>query len=332
MAENKNHMPDQVLEEELAFDDKLEKAVRKARQRSLFKTIFVSLLAAVAVFLGVYIANDQIIAEKNLDALNSAELFEKISGPNVHVGTSFGFTGIADGYVEMQTYKLLKGVPVAWENRRLDTDLFGDPSKYYQEYSSISTMNPHTKEVNLYHYQSLKKQIEFYHPQIHYTKLKNELPLASNIDPHKYVEMSLSFDRDYSLEEVRQMLPSDVELSWLWVDTYEKKELHVKKDAPSDLNIAVYGFDAQERDGRKQDENDFIRALEDNRNFKDGYTPYQKEAERIYHILSHGKSRVEKNDIRIIGAVVVGTPAQLQKLKGQKYVRGAVIGVTADPY
>ena len=70
-----------------------------------------------------------------------------------------------------------------------------------------------------------QREMMFYIPEINYNeKILNDLPSLSEMDPGKLVEMGISFDKSYSLEEVKSMLPEGLKQVWYWVDTYNNKD------------------------------------------------------------------------------------------------------------
>ena len=43
------------------------------------------------------------------------------------------------------------------------------------------------------------------------------------------MEIALSFDQAYSMDEVRDMLPNDITLSWYWIDDLNDEEKEESK-------------------------------------------------------------------------------------------------------
>lgn len=42
------------------------------------------------------------------------------------------------------------------------------------------------------------------------------------------------------------------------------------------------------------------------------------------------KGTIDKSDVKMIGAVVTGTPEQLESLQGQAYIKGSIFGVISN--
>ena len=79
--------------------------------------------------------------------------------------------------------------------------------------------------------------MEFYHPSIKYEGYINDLKNLDEIGNNKVMEISLSFDKTYRLEEIRNMISSDVTLNWYWVDTFTENDKELSRKS------AFYEYD-----------------------------------------------------------------------------------------
>ncbi len=72
----------------------------------------------------------------------------------------------------------------------------------------------------------------------------------------------------------------------------------------------------------------FIRNIELLRKSKN----FEWETNQVYQALVGGENgNLEKSDVKITGgAVVTGTPEQLQSLQGQTYIKGSIFGVISN--
>ena len=57
---------------------------------------------------------------------------------------------------------------------------------------------------------------------------------------------------------------------------------------------------------------------------------YYEEYKRIYDYLRGKKTKPSEQDVKVIGVVVTGTAADLQRLNDKNYVKAAVLGVTVE--
>ncbi|MDM8313292.1 anti sigma factor C-terminal domain-containing protein [Clostridium cadaveris] len=91
-----------------------------------------------------------------------------------------------------------------------------------------------------------KRVMKFYHPSMEYKNYINELGNIDSIDDSKLIEMSLSFDKEYTMNQIQKMLPKDVILNWYWINTLNendtKTESKVIFDEYDVYGIKVYDF------------------------------------------------------------------------------------------
>ncbi|MFJ7733150.1 anti sigma factor C-terminal domain-containing protein [Lysinibacillus sp. NPDC097231] len=55
-----------------------------------------------------------------------------------------------------------------------------------------------------------------------------------------------------------------------------------------------------------------------------------EEANQVYQSLIGENGTLDKSDVKIIGAVVTGTPKQLESLQGQTYIKASTFGVISN--
>jgi hypothetical protein len=63
------------------------------------------------------------------------------------------------------------------------------------------------------------------------------------------LELGLSFDQAYSLDEIKSKLPSDVQVVWWWVDAYTGEYLDYMKQGQSTIHadsFNIYGFHSEQ--------------------------------------------------------------------------------------
>ncbi|WP_083768447.1 anti-sigma factor C-terminal domain-containing protein [Thermosediminibacter oceani] len=176
------------------------------------------------------------------------------------------------------------------------------------------------------------REMKFYHPYIEYKTYENDLALLEEIGEDKYLEMALSFDRDYSLEEVQAMLPAEVKPVWYWVNTYNNEDLNRKKNGETIFFAnEVYGMKGANSDGTtiKDPRNSFISAINSGLKRK---SRYQLQFRRLHERLSNDKGEITKDNIRVIGVVVTGDTASMKLLRGKSYIKASSLGIVVDKF
>ncbi len=348
-------------------DDGLSAVIRRARQMILLRNIAVaaavSLLLITAVIFGLTVLNNRVSGHVTMDAYR----FQEITSPNVEISCAQKrFLGLLGGEVQFNTYKLIEGVPVRWTTEVYRYDILGNYQKYIGDgYSPISVVEASGKGARIYSSETAQREMLFYHPGLDYGYYFDDLTKLAGMDKKEVGEVALSFDRPYSLPVVKEMLPPGVHLAWCWVDAtplgsgeltikpeerspyIASGELTARPDGMSpDSSAQLYGFaihpsgfvrdmmSAWRTGYRPNDtgpvemtEQDFLKAVESGIAHPG---KHNQEYKKIYDYLRQGKDKPATQDVRILGAIVTGTIGDLQKLQGQRYVRAAVLGVTAE--
>lgn len=181
----------------------------------------------------------------------------------------------------------------------------------------------------------------FYYPYVDYgDRYKNDLNLLEDIGNDKYMEIALSFDKEYSISEVNNIIPENINLTWYWIDTVENghkntQKQYTDKQKMEDGEIIeveqypdicyedyAYGIKTINEYGEKigNPVENFIKALEEG------------ERTHIYDIIAGEDGKLTKDDIRVQGVVVTGDAQNLELLTSLPFIKAATIGVVTDKY
>lgn len=178
---------------------------------------------------------------------------------------------------------------------------------------------------------------KFYYPgnRCHNSLQDNEFIKEIN----KYAEhtLSLSFDKSYSIDQVKKLLEPYGDITWLWVDTYKEQEVSNKtefligeyhdwtgeKKIPVDDETKGQAFGIKMLDEQNhiiQNPDDvFIKILNEY-----SYPTESEAAKKIYEVKECIKkeSPVTKNDIGILGCVIKCKKENVLKLNNLQFIRG----------
>ncbi|WP_019636558.1 anti-sigma factor [Paenibacillus fonticola] len=322
--------------------------IKKAKRKSMLRTVIISLLVSVTVLFGVMIGNVQLVDWSSARAMNNENLFEEISGPNL-IGTGYrDERSFLSGTLEFYKVKVIEGVPIPWSNKKVNyqvvpffafTSIGGSSSEPGVSLSDTKMEHEGYEYARNYNAINGQREMLFYIPGVDYNgKIMNDIPLLREMDQNKLAEMAISFDQYYSLSEVKQMMiPSGLTQTWYWVDTYHNKDFYKPYTdgngnqsyaAPIGENF-VRGFGISPVHPIDVTENKFLDALKRGVKVK-GQHYY--EFNQIYKYLKKGKAEPDANDIRILGMVVTGSVKDLQKLTDLSNIRGATLGSVVDKY
>ncbi|MBB3128763.1 hypothetical protein FHS19_003438 [Paenibacillus rhizosphaerae] len=326
---------------ESSFEDgaKLAALVRKARRRTILRNAIISLGITLFILAGGWFANLQLQYRSSVHAMRDIEMLKAISGPNQYIISSQINYGFLHGTLEYRTYKLVEGMPVIWGEETYGFSSWGSFSRPPGNYSDISLLDPDMEAKGFqysrpYNPYNGEREMLFYLPSVEYANYLNELPQLKDMDGRKRVEMGISFDKNYTVEQIKSMLPPGVHPVWYWVDTYSDMKPYTAAKMPDgsvvdpfpDWTSSVYGFGVQP-DSDDISEKNFLESLEYGVHHN---RKYKQEFKRIYDYLRKDKEQPEISDVHLFGVVVTGKAESLKQLQGQKYVKAAVMGATVD--
>ncbi|PEN59155.1 alkaline phosphatase [Bacillus wiedmannii] len=311
---------------------KVSTMLNKAKRRQLLKIIVISIVLFIVLFFGFIIGISQLNNRAYLAMDRDVNMIRQITRPNTERGVAITSNGLFKSTVEYKTYKVIEGKPVKWEDEVYEY-------KVWNTFRQLSNVNPLAiadnvvmgnerinKASELYNNQTLEREMQFYLPFASYNSYINDIEKIK--DEKKVAELAISFEKPYKVSELKDMLPEGVHPVWYWVDTYyDKNSYHIDDMTEGAYN--VYGFKAKQGDIEfgNGTEKDFLVAIQNGLEQKG---KFYEEYKRIYDYLKGKKAKPSEQDVKVIGVVVTGTAADLQKLNGQNYVKAAVLGATAE--
>ncbi|MCY6355933.1 anti sigma factor C-terminal domain-containing protein [Clostridium sp. ZS2-4] len=327
--------------------NKLSKVVRKAKWISIIRNIIICIFVITAIS----IANLQAMGSKGQKLIDDIQEFNCISAPNTFISQYMRYMGVLNGEVQYYTYKIVGDKPVYFDQKRVNYSIIPLFSDMGSNITNISIEKAET-EQELYDNPKYNKYgrelMKFYYPYVKYDKYQKDLQLIDNISNNKYIEIALSFDKLYSIDEVNKLIPKDVTLTWYWVDTSNNKEKEEHKSSsekyydnnkektyisPNEIALEdeVYGIKVIDENSviDEEPENRFINVIESQ---KDKKSRFQSEYKRIYDNLKGEDEKITKEDLKIQGVVVTGDIKKTKKLKGLPFIKASSIGVITDKY
>ncbi|MFL0584325.1 anti sigma factor C-terminal domain-containing protein [Solibacillus silvestris] len=336
MTENKK---EQELND--LFDGKstsnISKVVKKAKSRTILRNISITILVVFFLLITLSFSWLFIIRGSQEKAMRDIELFSRITDPNIELlGSQNESNGVFEGILTFNRYKEIEGVPVDWSNHVVTYSLFGGVSRLTGNHSLIQLEDKKDELPRLYDRETKQRMMSFYHPEVSYNKVRNDLNTLNNFSDDTLVELGVSFNQKYKPEEVRELIPENLTLKWYWVDTYSQEDtesmnanLNQDNYYPTELATEIYGFSEHPTDS-SMSERHFVDAVQTGLKYQDG--KYFGEFNRIYNNLKGDSAQLTAENIEIIGAVITGTPTELAELNNMDIVRATVLGVTVKPY
>lgn len=326
---------------------KLNLALRRAKKRSLLKTISISAISTILV-----IAITTYIGNKTTDLRGgTVEMFlnyyYEIAHPNEYRGKTVNYKRTFGGSMTFSTYKIIEGKVVNTGQQDYSYGLI-DPGNVQGIESSAILGATHDEDgLNKLAFNELgQREMVFFYPFVQYETVRNDLDLIEDIDKNKHIEIALSLDKSYSLTEINQIIPNNVTLAWYWVDDMndvEKENSKSYKGHPGKVRSerSAYGIKAYDENGDpiERPEERFITSLTNGReNIKklkgSNYQifEFRNEFERVYTNIAGEDQLLTNEDLEIQGVVVTGDVESLKSLQDQGFVRASSLGVIIDNY
>lgn len=308
-------------------DENLKKAIREVKLKSTIRTIIISLVVALAVFIILTKVNVRVTQEMSERNYGFQEDFIKLTVPNGYISKSFDTFGFFNG---RSTYTISKQVgnrTVKLEDRDINYGYFPQLTLsrgrggvvYAGEWSISQWENGYSKMI-------------FFHPEISYKEYKNDLNELDNISADKIIEIGISFDKPYNLNEMNKVLPN-INKSWYWIDIDNKDMIDLLKKQAKEYDsrssfineFETVGFSVNQRNEFDDTDSKYTEFLELLKRSNDN------KYNRIYkHLISEGYSNA--SNAPAIGAIVYGTKDDLKKLIGNPHIKASSFGVIINRY
>ena len=348
-----NHNEDDEKEIDGIFDNlkntKLKKTIKKAKWHSILRIVVVSLLVIGVVMAGMVggsILSRNMLQRMDGDIQMAVDDYNLISAPNKYIGEISRYHNVLAGRSEYTTYKIIEGKVVNTGDGQYYYGVFQNPfgNRFGVDYPRIFEPSFVSDDLEIQRYDTLgHREMVFFYPFINYPQYKNDLEIVKNMEPDKLAEIALSFDKAYSMDEVKNMLPNNVTLSWYWVDDLspsEKKSYvaETKGDSKEKSYSAricseqtAFGIKAYNNDGEPivNPEQDVFRAIE--RGIKFG-TMFKADFERVHNNIAGKDGKLTKDSIKVFGVVVTGNKDSLGTLAKLNFIKASSMGVVTDKY
>lgn len=316
--------------------------MKKAQRRATWKTIFITFCVIIVTLPAGKIANDAITRFLQSHAQDSFYTLHQVGRANEFIGTTKNYPGILGGEMHYKTFKYIEGKIVPTGDDTYGYGFLRDEKVYEGSISPLPFgKSGSEQDLDVQHYNELgQREMLFFYPFIDYQKMRNDLALLPEMDDHKIMEVALSFDKGYSMQEALAKLPKDVTTSWLWVKDVNEADDHTGKieengEVVGSFNVMrseqdVYGFSLLNANGEVAENpaEQFVRAISSGTRQK---SSLQDEYKRLEKEIG-GADGLSVNDLVIYGAVVTGNKKTLTSLQSLDFIKASSIGVITDKY
>lgn len=304
--DKKNDPLEQHEEKDFVSSATFQKAVKKTKLKQILLYTLLSFLSVIIFSIIVYFGSNALI-EKKIDQ-EVSKVTKQIHGkPSkgagiVHFDTSFSY-GFLSAEGKITYYKKLGDKMIPWKIVTKSFPAIGKVKKITSKEVEVFYTNSKQRTVR-YNDLNNERKIDFYYPHIGYNALPHELEIATSLDENTLIEVALSFKEPMTVEETRKAIGSK-NVEWLWLDKSNVNYFNKLPENASDFSHVLHGEDAY---GFPVSE-DF---------------PYWEQ--------KYFKNRSNETEYTISGAIINGTPSELERFLKIDIIRASVIGVTIDKY
>lgn len=195
-----------------------EEVTKKSKRKNLWKTVGISSIVGIALLLSSIYALRLFSNYRSQQAQEHFNRVLQVTYPNVDVERFYvNEIGIVSGYVDYTLSKDLAGVPFAFGHLEVEYNFYGVFANFAQYF-------PEGSEEYYYHQDSNSKLPVFYNTKS--ASGSQELPYVKEMKG-QIVEVAITFDKKYTLAEIKNMVPSDLKQNWYWIGT-ERRQLQTE--------------------------------------------------------------------------------------------------------
>ncbi|MCB2342489.1 anti sigma factor C-terminal domain-containing protein [Clostridium estertheticum] len=313
----------------LLDNEKLKKAYKKSKKMSTIRIIII----VVLLIIPLYIVNVMIASKMGTRYYTQVEKVLEVTNPNAYISKEndvIGFLGASGQYTVSKRIGSWKSVDIYDQNSSYGLGFINGINRTM----SSSSGGQKTGEWPVNFDGSGNLTMMVFHPDIKYKEYKNDLALLNKVSSDSLLEMTLSFDKKYKINEVSNILPK-IQISELLIDGYTDKEMKDYKKQASEYDgkatfIHEFNFIGfKTSNGFNYDANEVSNnygKFLNNLQFKFKDITYKKKFSDIYSVLKN-KDQLKANKLDLIGVVVYGSPEELQKLKLNPHIRASSVGI-----
>lgn len=298
------------------MDSSIQKALKKAKIKHWVTITIISIAVCVVLLFVFNRFGNYLSAQNTMRLHDNLFLQHSISQPNVNIDSQVtANSSMFGGNIITNRSKNINGYLIPWSTLTSSYSWFGASIDHNELIPGF-----HSSGNNYYEYdkQTKQKVATFYHPAIkeYYDGVQNQLEAVVQLE-NQVAEVAISFKKPLTMEQVRENIPKNLNIAWLYMTS------RITDEAPGPSGLPVYGYKDSELS--KESFDMFIKDLKkyDERGSMEEIQKYIEENENKPF-----------NEVTILGVMLTGRTESFNELLGKDFVRGASVGVTAPivPY
>ncbi|EHJ55957.1 hypothetical protein HMPREF9318_00727 [Streptococcus urinalis FB127-CNA-2] len=314
-----------------------EEIAKKSKRRSLVKTIIISSLVSI-VIIGLLVKAMSYMTSENGNKVKSHYLLmSEIAYPNI---TSSNWTfqplSIFTGQFKADRFKNIDGISVPYEKMEANYSLtksdLTDTNVWLK--TGDNDKSEYTQSTNI-------KSPVFYNPNVNQKnpnnkKKTNDISLLSKMSG-KAVEVAVTFDKPYTVDQISKMVPNNLLINWYWIGSKSHYDLS-GLTPDNQLGISL-------QDSKKMSQYDLtlfrenLKSALDKNYLKSEYgTDTTKMTSSSFNLSSDAKEFLKANQslktAKFSGVILTGKSENFSTLTGKSWIYASNIGTSVDiqPY
>jgi len=318
----------------LLDDEKLKKAYKRSKTLNTIRTIIIVILVVIPLYVVFIKVNVRVTYKIGTEYYAEMEKVLQITKPNTYISKANDMIGFFGASGQYTVSKVIGRKSIELYDQNSSYGLFA--AKELNRFLMYSNQGSGQKsgEWPINFDESGNLTMMAFHPDIKYKEYKNDIALLDKVSSDSLLEVTLSFDKKYKINEISGILPK-VKISELLIDGYTDAEMGTYKKEASEYDGKATYIPEFNFIGFKGSRSFDYEANEVSNNYEEFLNNLQYGFKNIYYknkfrgIYSTLKSRdqLHSNKLDIIGVVVYGSPAELQKLKSNPHIKASSVGI-----
>ena len=296
------------------MDQSVQKALKKAKRKQWVKITLISMVVSIVIIFAFNRFGNYLSSRNTMALHEQLFLQHAISQPNINIDSQMtANSSMFGGNIITNRSKNINGYLIPWSTLTSSYSWFRASIDYNELIPGF-----HSSNVNSFEYdkQTKQKVATFYHPAIeqYYDGVQNEL--SQLVEMENYVaEVAISFNEPLTMEQVRQNIPDNLNIAWLYMTS------RIVDEAPVPSRLPVYGY-------AELSEDSFVEFIENLKKFD-----ARQSHEEIQQFIEENENK-PFDEVTVLGVMLTGRTENFEALLLKDFIRGASIGVTAPivPY
>lgn len=298
------------------MDSSIQKALKKAKIKHWVTITIISIAVCVVLLFAFNRFGNYLSAQNTMQLHDNLFLQHSISQPNVNIDSQVtANSSMFGGNIITNRSKNINGYLIPWSTLTSSYSWFGASIDHNELIPGF-----HSSGNNNYEYdkQTKQKVATFYHPAIkhYYDGVQNQLEAIVKLE-NQVAEVAISFKEPLTIEQVRENIPGNLNIAWLYMTS------RIADEAKGPLGFPVYGYADSELSKESLD-----RFIENLKKYNE-----RGSVEEIEKYIEENENK-PFTQITVLGVMVTGRTENFNELLRKEFIRGASVGVTAPivPY